>query len=64
MILLPEPPVRGSVPERVATKETFATYLRRSFRWAGFPGYVTGGEPIRDRDLQGLRPLFGRMVGM
>jgi hypothetical protein len=38
MILLPGPPVPGGVPQRVATKETFATYLRRSFRWAGFPG--------------------------
>jgi hypothetical protein len=64
MILLPGPPVPGSVAEPVATKETFVTYLRRSFRWAGFPGYVTNGGPTRDRDLQRLRPLFGRMIGL
>jgi hypothetical protein len=61
MILLPGPPGLGRLPDRVETNETFVEYLRRSFGWAGFPGYRTGAAPIPEQDMELLRPLFGRL---
>jgi hypothetical protein len=62
VVLLPNPLTPGTGADHLETKEFFVEYLRRSFRWAGFPGYAAGGEPAPDRDLDRLRPLVARMV--
>ncbi len=57
-ILLPVPPEAGRPHTEVETNETFVEYLRRSFQWAGFPGYAFLPDPQMER----LRPLFGKML--
>lgn len=61
-ILLPVPPETGRPYAEVETSETFGEYLRRSFQWAGFPGFAfLPDRQLADRQLQRLRRLFARM---
>ena len=57
-ILLPVPPEAGRPYTEVGIDETFGEYLRRSFQWAGFPGYAFLPDPQMER----LRPLFEKML--
>jgi hypothetical protein len=57
-VLLPSPPLAIPRPPRVYLEETFVSYLRRSFQWAGFPGIPYWCPSMTRR----LEPLFGEML--
>lgn len=74
-IALPSAPGTRSLYRMVEVDETFVEYLRRSFEWAGFPGYAFAhafattpsletDESILSpaRDVACLAPLFPRML--
>jgi len=58
LLLLPVPAEAQRPYVEVETNETFAQYLRRSFQWAGFPGFAFLPDPQMER----LRPLFEKML--
>ncbi|MDA8218193.1 MAG: hypothetical protein M0Z94_11310 [Dehalococcoidales bacterium] len=57
-ILLPVPQEAQRPYTEVGTSETFVEYLRRSFQWAGFPGFAFLPDPQMER----LRPLFAKVL--
>lgn len=59
-IFIPAPPGSAVEYEGILVSETFVEYLRRSFRWAGFPGCAFG-EP---EHLERIEPLLGRMTAL
>ena len=57
-ILLPVPPGAQRPYVEVETNETFVEYLRRSFQWAGFPGFALLPNPQIER----IHTLFEKML--
>jgi hypothetical protein len=58
LLLLPVPAEAQRPYVEVETKETFGQYIRRSFQWAGFPGFAFLPDPQMER----LRPLLEKML--
>jgi len=57
-ILLPAPPNSQHSCHGTALDELFVEYLRRSFRWAGFPAMAFWRSP----EVERLAPLFEQMI--
>jgi hypothetical protein len=59
---VPDPAIDGIV-DTEAGSETFVNYLRRNFKWGGFPGFATADEELRrwkESIDKGRYKYFGR----
>ena len=56
----PMPPGARWPSREVHLQETFVEYLRRSFQWAGFPGYAQWPGP--GPEIERLKTLFAEML--